>query len=140
MNTLVNLKNGTYELTLENGQTYICKRWLEKKADKQMWHVIIPKEAREECGRTYIRESYFENTDIYQFENKTEHRTGMGDGGWKSRLTPEELEEYQSHEQRMEELKKLALSRPVKVLTEEEKLKREIEKIRAKLVKMGVEV
>jgi hypothetical protein len=140
MNTLKNLKNGTYELTLENGQTYICKRWLEQKKDKSMWHVIIPKEAREECGRTYIRESYFENTDVYQFENKTEHRTGMGDGGWKSRLTPEELEEYQSHEQRMEELKKLALSRPVKVLTEEEKLQREMDKIKEKLRKLGVEV
>lgn len=140
MNTLIKLENGTYELTLENGQTYPCRRWLEKKPNKEMWHIVIPKEASAICGRTYIRESYFDNSDTYEFENKTEHRSGIGEGGWKSRLTPEELEEYQSHEKRMEELKALALSRPVKVLTEEEKLKRELEKVRARLAKLGVEV
>ena len=140
MNTLIKLENGTYELTLENGQTYPCRRWLEKKPNKEMWHIVIPKEASVICGRTYIRESYFDNSDIYEFENKTEHRSGIGEGGWKSRLTPEELEEYQAHEKRMEELKTLALSRPVKVLTEEEKLKRELEKVRARLAKLGVEV
>lgn len=140
MNVLKRLENGNYELTLENGQVYPCKRWLEKKPDKEVWHIVVPKEASQICGRTYIRESYFDNSDTYTFENKREHRSGIGEGGWKSRLTPEELEEYQSHEKRMEELKTLALSRPAKVLTEEEKLKRDIEKLRAKLMSMGVEV
>lgn len=136
MNRLVKLENGTYELTLTNGDTYICKRWLEKKPNKQMWHIIVPKEAREECGRTYIRESYFDNSDVYEFENKTEHREGLSGGGWKNRLTESERIEFEGLEKRMEELKKIALSRPVKELTEEEKIQREIERQMAKLAKL----
>ena len=136
MNRLTKLENGTYELTLENGKTFTCTRWLEKKPNKQMWHVIIPKgEARDTCGRTYIRESYFDNSDIYEFETKTEHREGLSTGGWKARLTEEELEEYEEHERRMEELKQIALSRPVKGLTEAEKLEAQIAKLMAKLEK-----
>lgn len=134
MNRLTKLENGTYELTLENGKTFTCTRWLEKKPNKEMWHVIIPKgEARDTCGRTYIRESYFDNSDIYEFETKTEHREGMSTGGWKTRLTEEELKEYEEHERRMEELKQIALSRPVKELTEEEKILKEMEKWQKKL-------
>lgn len=136
MNRLVKLENGTYELTLENGTSYECKRWLEKKPNKEMWHIIVPKEAREFCGRTYIRESYFDNSDIYEFETKTEHREGMSSGGWKTRLTEEELKEYEEHEKRMNELKELALSRPVKELTEEEKTQAQIAKLLAKLEKL----
>ena len=123
--------NGTYVLTTSDGQEFTCSRWYEKKIDD--YHVLIPKEAREICGRTYIRESHFENTDIYEFETKTTHREGLGNGGWKARLTPEELTEYTNLENRMNELKELALSRPVKELTEEEKLMREIERLTKKL-------
>lgn len=136
MNRLTKNENGTYILTLENGTSYECKRWLEKKPNKEMWHVIVPKEAREFCGRTYIRESYFDNSDIYEFENKTEHREGMSTGGWKARLTEEELKEYEEHERRMEELKELALSRPVKELSPIEKLELEIKKQMEKLAKL----
>ncbi|MBO7323426.1 MAG: hypothetical protein J6U51_07580 [Bacteroidales bacterium] len=139
-NTLIKLENGTYEVTLSNGQTYPCRRWLEKKPNKEMWHVVLPKEASQICGRTYIRESYFDNSDIYEFEDKTEHRSGIGQGGWKSRLTPEELEEYESHEKRMEELKQVALSRPIREKTEMEKLREQIAKLKMKLEKIGVEV
>lgn len=127
MNRIERLENGTYVLTCENGQEFVCRRWYEKKKD--YWHVCPPKEAVELCGRSYIRESFFDNSNIYEFETKTEHREGLGNGGWKARLTPEELKEYQFMEQRMEELKKVALSRPAKELTEEEKLEREIQRL-----------
>lgn len=129
-NRIEKRENG-YILIVEDGREFECSRWFEKKVEK--WHVVVPKEAREICGRTYIRESYFDNSDIYEFETKTEHREGIGNGGWKNRLTEEELDEYNSLEQRMEELKKLALSRPIKELTEEEKLEREIMRLTKKL-------
>lgn len=129
MNRIEKLENGTYVLTCENGETFVCRRWEEVKKDKRMWHIVVPKEGRDLCGRTYIRESYFDNSNIYEFETKTEHREGLGNGGWKSRLTQDELEEYQSLEQRMEELKNIAMSRPVKELTEEEKLEKEIQRL-----------
>lgn len=120
-----------YILTVGDGQEFECSRWYEKKVDK--WHVLIPKEAREICGRTYIRESHFDNSDIYEFETKTEHREGLGNGGWKSRLTEEELEKFNECERIMNELKEVALSRQPKELTEEEKIEREIAKLMKKL-------
>ena len=124
-------KNGIYTLTTFDGQVFTCDRWYEKKVDK--YHVRIPVQAREICGRTYIRESHFDTTDIYEFETKTEHREGLGNGGWKNRLTKEELEEYNRCEQRMNELKELGMSRPVPVLTEEEKLMKLLEKTQREL-------
>ena len=136
-NIITKTEEGKYILTTTDGQEFECTRWYEKKVDK--WHVLVPKEARELCGRTYIRESFFDDSDIYEFETKTEHREGIGSGGWKARLTPEELEEYESHEKRMEELKQIALSRPVKELTEEEKIQAQIDKMMARLMKLRAE-
>ena len=130
-NIITKNENGTYTLTTFDGKTFTCTRWYEKKKD--YWHVLVPKDARDICGRTYIRESYFDNSDIYEFETKTEHREGLGNGGWKTRLTEEELKEYEEHEKRMNELKELALSRPVKELTEEEKILKEMAKLQARL-------
>ena len=127
MNKIVKTENGTYRLICENGQEFECSRWFEKKTDA--WHVLIPKEAREICGRTYIRESKVLASGIYEFDTKTEHRTGLGDGGWKSRLTQDELTEYQACETRMAELKELAMSRPVKEKTELEIAKAKLEKL-----------
>ena len=124
-------KNGIYTLTTVDGQVFTCDRWYEKKVDK--YHVRIPVQAREICGRTYIRESHFDDKNVYEFETKTEHREGLGNGGWKNRLTKEELEEYNRCEQRMNELKELGMSRPVPVLTEEEKLMRLLEKTQREL-------
>lgn len=120
-----------YILIVEDGREFVCSRWYEKKVDK--WHVLVPKEGREICGRTYIRESYFDNSDIYEFETKTEHREGLGNGGWKSRLTEEELEKFNECERIMNELKEVALSRQPKELTDEEKIEREIERLKKKL-------
>ena len=133
-NIITKTEEGKYILTTHDGQEFVCTRWYEKKVDK--WHVLVPKEAREICGRTYIREAFFDNSDIYEFETKTEHREGIGSGGWKARLTPEELEEYEAHEKRMTELKEIALSRPVKELTEEEKLQAQIDRMMARLAKI----
>jgi hypothetical protein len=132
-NKIEKTENG-YILTTIDGQVYPCTRWFEKKVEK--WHVVVPKEAREVCGRTYIRESYFDNSDIYEFETKTEHREGLGSGGWKSRLTEEELKTYEECERIMNGLKEVAMSRQPKELTEEEKLLRDIAKLQAKLNKV----
>jgi hypothetical protein len=127
--------NGKYILTTENGNVYECQRWLEKKPNKEVYHVVVPKEAREICGRTYIRESYFDNKDIYEFETKTEHREGLGGGGWRSRLTTEETKRLEEAERTIEELKKIGMERtPEKVdPNSEEGIRLQIEKLKAKL-------
>lgn len=108
----INLINNEYILTTDDGRKFTCKRWYEKKTDK--WHVVVPKEAREICGRTYIRESFFDNSDSYEFDTKTEHRSGIGNGGWRSRLTTEELTELENHEKAIERLKEIGMSRTPK--------------------------
>lgn len=120
-----------YTLITENNREYICRRWLEKKPNKTMWHIVLPKEASEETGRTYIRESYFDNSDTYEFENKTEHRENMSSGGWRSRLTPEELKRLEEAEKTIEELKKIGTERkPVKNdLNTEDGLEAEIQRL-----------
>jgi hypothetical protein len=125
-----------YILELENGQEVKCSRWYEKKVDK--WHVVVPKEAREICGRTYIRESYFDNSDCYEFENKTEHRSGIGNGGWRTRLTTEELTELEEAEKTIERLKKIGMERtPEKVdPNSEEGIMLQIQKLMTKLEKV----
>jgi hypothetical protein len=124
-----------YILTTEDGSIYECKRWLENKPNKSVWHVVVPKEARDICGRTYIRESYFDDKDIYEFENKTEHRIGLGGGGWRSRLTEEETKRLEEAEKTIEELKKIGMERtPEKVdPNSEEGILLQIAKLQAKL-------
>ena len=126
MNRIEKRENG-YFCILKDGREGICERWYEKKIDG--YHIKIPKEFRDICGRTFVRESHFEKSDIYEFEDKSYHREGIGNGGWKNRLTEEELEEYEYCEKRMSELKIIGMSRPVPELTEKEKLEREIERL-----------
>lgn len=135
MNRIERTNEGKYILTTESGATYECQRWLEKKQNKQAWHVVVPKEAREICGRTYIRESFFDNKDYYEFETKTEHREGLGGGGWRSRLTAEESKRLEEAERTIEELKKIGMERtPEKVdPNSEEGILLQIEKLKAKL-------
>lgn len=124
-----------YILTTEDGSTYDCKRWREDKPNKSVWHIVVPKEAREICGRTYIRESYFDDKDIYEFETKTEHRTGLGGGGWRNRLTEEETKRLEEAERTIEELKKIGMERtPEKIdPNSEEGILLQIAKLQAKL-------
>lgn len=125
MNSLVKINENSYRLTTENGSVFTCGTWYEKKTDA--WHVRLPKEATDLCGRTYIRVSIA--GDHYEFETKTTHREGLGNGGWKSRMTEAEKAEYAELEARMEAIKQAAMAREI---TEEEKLEREIAKLLAK--------
>lgn len=128
-NIITKIDNQNYRLTTTDGQEFICKTWIEKKKDgKEYEHVIVPKEARELTGRTYIRTSLI-GENGYEFETKTEHREGLAGNSWKNRMTPEELAEYERCEQRMNEIKKIASSR---IPTEEEKLEAEIARLIAK--------
>lgn len=128
------VKNGeNYTLTTTNGNTYNCTRWYEKKTDS--WHVKIPKEGIEECGRTYIRESRFANSDIYEFEDKTEHRTGLASGGWRTKMTAEEAKLVAEAEATIERIKAAASARVVEKVdpNSEEGLMAQIAKLQAKL-------
>ena len=129
-NRIEKRENG-YILICEDGQEFDCRRWFEKKTSK--WYICPDKDGVKLCGRQYISEKFLDNVDFYEFETKTEHREGLGNGGWKNRLTDDEKVEYESLEKRMNELKELALSRPVQELTEEEKLLKQIEKLQKKL-------
>lgn len=131
MNKVTKLANGKYVLTCENGETFECTRWYEKKTDA--WHVKLPKD--NPSGRTYIRESNFKDKDVYEFETKTEHREGMSYGGWKSKLTEEEKLEIEQIEKRYLEIKEAASKRVVE-LTEEEKLLAQIAKLQERLNKV----
>ena len=136
MNSLKKINQDTYNLTVEDGREFTCKTWIEKKKDKngdpiEMEHVIIPKEARDICGRTYLRTSIV--GDFYEFETKTTHREGLGNGGWKSRMTEDEKVRWAELETEMEQIKQAAMARQ---MTEEEKLLREMEKLQAKLEAM----
>lgn len=128
--------NGQYILTTEDGQEFVCSRWFEKKVER--WHVVVPKEARELCGRTYIRESNFDNSDIYEFDTKTEHRTGLSGGGWRSKMTPEEAKMVEEAESTIERIKSECMKREVEKVdpNSEEGLMAQIAKIQAKLAKM----
>ena len=135
MNSLVKINEKSYRLVLENGQEYLCSTWIEKKVKNgenvEYEHVIIPKEAREICGRTYLRTSIV--GDYYEFETKTSHREGLGNGGWKSRMTEEERTEWETLETRMNEIKETCMNRKI---TEEEKLENEVQKLLKKLAEL----
>ena len=121
------IDENTYELITADGQTFICNTWTENKNDKTYVHVKLPKVASDITGRTYIRTSVV--GEHYEFDTKTEHREGIGAGGWKSKATPEELAEYEKCEQRMNEIKKVVSAR---TLSEEDKLEAEIARLMAK--------
>jgi hypothetical protein len=136
MNKLIRNENGTYELTTINGNRYICQRWYEKKIDA--WHVKLPKEASEETGRTYIRESYFKNSNIYEFENKTEHRTGLTYGSWRSKMTEEESRIVRECEETIERIKNEASKRVIEKVdpNSKEGLELQIQRLMKKLENM----
>lgn len=129
-------ENGNYTLITENGNTYPCTRWYEKKTDS--WHVKISKEGAEECGRTYVRESRFADTDTYTFETKTEHRTGLSGGGWRSKMTPEEAQKVKEAEETIERIKALCMTRETPKVdpNSEEGLMAQMAKIQARLAKL----
>ena len=138
MNKIEKLEDGSYILTTTDGQTFVCSRWFENKTQK--YHVVVPKPARDLCGRTYIRESNFDNSDIYEFETKTEHRTGLTSGGWRSKMTDDERKLVEDAEKTIERIKSICMTREVKkvdpnseegILAEIERLKKKLEKTRS---------
>ena len=123
----------SYTLIVENGEKFPCSRWYEKKTDA--WHVKLPKD--NPSGRTYVRESFFEKADIYEFETKTKFRTGLSGGGWKAKMTAEEAAEYETLEARMAEIKEVASARETVKIdpNSPEGIALQIEKLKAKLAK-----
>lgn len=135
MNKLIRNEQGNYIVECENGDRLACSRWFEKKTNA--WHVKLP--ANNPTGRTYIRESLVP-PEGYEFETKTEHRTGLSTGGWRSKLTEEEKAKLQSLELEIEAIKQLAMSRETPKLEKGSKewLEAEIAKCQAKLEKLKV--
>ena len=133
MNKIEKLEDGSYILTTVDGQTFVCSRWFENKTQK--YHVVVPKQARDLCGRTYIRESNFDNSDIYEFETKTEHRTGLTSGGWRSKMTDDERKLVEDAEKTIERIKSICMTREVKKVdpNSEEGIMAEIERLKKKL-------
>ena len=133
MNKIEKLEDGSYVLTTVDGQTFVCSRWFENKTQK--YHVVVPKQARDLCGRTYIRESNFDNSDIYEFETKTEHRTGLTSGGWRSKMTDDERKLVEDAEKTIERIKSICMTREVKKVdpNSEEGIIAEIERLKKKL-------
>ena len=133
MNKIEKLEDGSYILTTADGQTFVCSRWFENKTQK--YHVVVPKQARDLCGRTYIRESNFDNSDIYEFETKTEHRTGLASGGWRSKMTDDERKLVEDAEKTIERIKSICMTREVKKVdpNSEEGILAEIERLKKKL-------
>ena len=121
----------SYNVITEDGKTAACTRWYEKKTDA--WHIKLPKDNA--SGRTYIRESLLTDKTEYEFETKTEHRTGLVGGGWKSKMTPDEAKRMTELEAEIEAIKKTASARqPEKVDPNSvEAIEAAIEKYKAKL-------
>lgn len=116
-----------YILTCEDGSVFDCELWFEKKTNA--WHVKLPK--NNPSGRTYVRKSIVDGSNgVYEFPTKTEFRTLSG-GGWRSRLTKDELEELKTYEEGIERLKKVGLSRKPK--SENDRLKEQIKKLEEEL-------
>lgn len=105
-NLITRDENNQYTLTTPDGKTYPCTRWYEKKTNA--WHVKLPKD--NPTGRTYVRESLFIN-DKYYFDDKTEHRTGLTAGGWRSKMTKEEARQVEEAEKLIERIKNEASQR-----------------------------
>lgn len=130
MNKVIKTQNG-YVLETASGETFACTRWYEKKTDA--WHVKLPKD--NPTGRIYIRESFFANSDVYEFEDKTEHRTGLGNGGWRAKMTADEAKIVAECEAKIEAIKQTAMARQTEKLdpNSEEGLMAQIAKLQAKL-------
>lgn len=129
LNKIEKTQNG-YFLVTGDGQRMVCKEWYEKSKDR--WHIVLPKD--NPTGRTYITKQLVDESPngIYGFENRTEPPRELGGNSWKSRLTPEELEEINQLQARYEEIKKVAMERKPRELSPEEKLQQEIEKLAKK--------
>ena len=110
-----------------------CTIWYEKKTDKN--HVKLPKD--NPSGRTYIRQDKVDAGPV-EFDQKTEFRTGLTGGGWKSKMTADEAKQVAEAEALIESIKKAASARVVEKLdpNSAEGIQAAIEKLKAKLAKV----
>lgn len=124
MNKLVQLNDKEWELTCENGQTFIGKLWTEKKVQKDgtikvNYHVKLPENP---SGRQYVNISQLNDDGSYEFENRTTEKRVMG---WRDKMTPEEREEVEEYERKIDEIKQRCMTRGTDEIS---KLEREIER------------
>lgn len=109
MNKIVK-ENDVYTMVCENGEEFQGKMHLEK---GKTWLVRFSK--NNPAGREFFTQSKIDadidNNGEFIFETKTEHRVGIAAGGWKSRLTEDEKVELAELEQRIEEIKQVAMNR-----------------------------
>lgn len=126
----------TYKLTTGNGQEMDCSLWFEKKTDA--WHVKLPKD--NPSGRTYVRQKIVDNSPngIYEFATKTEFRSGLTGGGWRSKMTPEETKRMTELENEIEAIKKACQERKVEKVdpNSPEGIQIQIDKLMAKMAKV----
>lgn len=126
-------RNEEYFVKYENQKNEEkAKIWYEKKTDEYYIRLKTPNPS----NREFIRINVFEKkqiNDIYEFETKE-------DKGWKSRMTDEEKEKYEECERIMKEIEKVATERKPKPLTEEEKLQKQVDELREKLLKKQEEL
>lgn len=139
MNKIVK-QDDVYVMVCENGEEFQGKMHLEK---GKTWLVRFPK--NNPAGREFFTQSKIdadiENNGEFIFETKTEHRVGIAAGGWKSRLTEDEKVELAELEQRIEEIKQVAMSRQTPKLDKNsaEGIEAQIAKLQEKLAKMRTE-
>lgn len=128
-------KVGNEYILSEVGGTYAekCTIWYEKKTDKN--HVKLPKD--NPSGRTYIRQDKVDLGPV-EFDQKTEFRTGLSSGGWKSKMTEDEAKQVADAEALIEAIKATASARTVEKLdpNSEEGIRLQIEKLKLKLSKV----
>ena len=128
-------KVGDKYILSEIGGTYTaeCTIWYEKKTGEN--HVKLPKD--NPSGRTYIRQKKVDAGPV-EFEQKTEFRTGLVGGGWRSKMTADEAKQVAEAEALIERIKKAASARKVEKVdpNSEEGIRAAIEKLQAKLAKL----
>lgn len=127
-------KVGDEYILSEVGGTYSekCTIWYEKKTDKN--HVKLPKD--NPSGRTYIRQDKVDAGPV-EFDQKTEFRTGLAGGGWKSKMTADEAKQVADAEALIASIRATASARVVEKLDPNsvEGIQAAIDKLKAKLAK-----
>lgn len=116
MNKIVKstFKDGSVKVLcqFEDGSECQVTQWLEKSKGKE-WYTL-PKNNpshRQYLSKTLVDKSIDEN-GVFEFDTKTSEPRTLGN--WKERLTPEELEELEKCQNRVDELKQIGLNRKPK--------------------------
>ncbi len=128
MNYLQLQEDNTYLLTTTNGETFICKRWFEKKINA--WQIKLPENP---SGRKFVKESLVPNGAVYAFEDKTTGPRVLGSSGWRSKMTADEKAKFEKAEKIIEDIKKECMKRVGPAKNTPEWYQQEIAKMQEKL-------